>query len=396
MKSRSLLLTVMAGLLTLGSTTANAQSSDDYQEIVLSTATTSVLSGSPTISGNTIAFSATGDEVGIDVNSINFSSYKYLVIVPKKPYISGTSSKLKYGFIDESKAANDIYYWGHADWNTFREFTYNLTNNAVYYGVNEETSANVYKIQSDKSSTTIDLSTLKTLYFKLDTKGEDFEISSIFVTNNKPNYDNRWNFLVGDYKRDIITKDTYGTVCLPYVASICGADAYTVVGVDDITSPTKLYLKEVTGLLKAGTPYIFKTNTVKSADHVGGYVTFLRASSSAETSPVTTATGLVGTFTDGTSVPDASYILKDGSWVKGSKNTVDANKAYLTLTDDMLVKASSAAGYTTMDISGVVTGINSMKAEKSADAAVYNMNGMKVSNLTKGMYIQNGKKFIAK
>jgi hypothetical protein len=399
MKRKNLLLTVMAALLTFGSGTVNAQTTD-YQEIDLSTVTTSVLYGSPTISGNTISFSANGDELGIDVSSIAFSSYNYLVIVPKKPYISGTSSKLKYGFIDGSTDANDIYYWGHADWNTFREFTYNLTNKAAYDDYSEETSAKARAIASDKSSKTIDLSKLKTLYFKLDSKGEDFEISSIFVTNNKPSYDNRWNYQNGDYKRAIITKDTYGTICLPYVASICGADAYEVAGVDDETTPTKIYLTAVKGLLKAGTPYIFKTNTaqVGTDANVGGNVTFLRASSSSVTEPVTTK-GLVGSFEDNKSVPTGCYILTNNTWETGATGTVnliDKYRAYLNLSGLQKV-TGGAASYTAVDLTGgVVTGINAVKSDKTDSKTVYNLNGMPVSNPTKGLYIENGKKIMVK
>lgn len=384
----------MAALLTIGSLTANAQS--DYQEIDLSTVTTSVLSGSPTLSGKTISFTNGGGTLGIDVSKISVSSYKYLVIVPRKPFRDGIDIAVNYGFIDGADTPNNIWYEGYTGYNTFREFTYNLTANAVYYNCEEKSKKD---FKTTTSSTTIDLSKLKTIYFTSGAQG-DYEISSIFLTSNKPSYNNVWNLAYWqyeDYRRAITTENTYGTVCLPYAASICGAYAYEVAGVDKSTSPTKLYLKEVTGLLKAGTPYIFKTNTALDASDVnkGGYVTFLRASTNAETAPVA-ATGLVGSFEDNKSVPDDCYILTNNTWAKGKSNVIDANRAYLNLTG-LTVITGGAASYTAVDLTGgVVTGINAVKSDKTDSKTVYNLNGMSVSNPTKGLYIENGKKVIIK
>lgn len=407
MKRKSLLLTVMAALLTIGSLTANAQS--DYQEIDVTSGKAMSGYGTPTFSnGSTITFTD-GGRWFYDLRSIECSTYKYLVIVPRKPRYSEIKTNevvtlqkslpMHYGLMDKSN--HDLNYWGYADYNTNREFVYNLKANCVYdyYDVSSSADMNARdrSLAASDTKTTMDIDNLTYLYLLADGNTGTFDISSIFLTNAQPAYDNRYNFVNADYKRDITENDKYGTICLPYVASICGADAYKVVGVDSKTNPTKLYIKEVVGLLEKGTPYIFKTNTQKYADNNGGYVTFLRASKVANdlTDPVTTATGLVGSFTDSKDVPDDCYILTNNTWAKGTKNVIDANRAYLDVSK--LNEVEGAASYTAVDLTGgVVTGINAVKSDKTDSKTVYNLNGMSVSNPTKGLYIENGKKVIIK
>lgn len=49
-----------------------------------------------------------------------------------------------------------------------------------------------------------------------------------------------------------------------------------------------------------------------------------------------------------------------------------------------------------LSITNITTGISSAKATFSAEAPVYNLNGVRVSNPQKGLYIQNGKKVVLK
>jgi hypothetical protein len=42
------------------------------------------------------------------------------------------------------------------------------------------------------------------------------------------------------------------------------------------------------------------------------------------------------------------------------------------------------------------TGISEIQAEKAQSAAIFNLAGQQVSKAQKGIYIQNGKKYIAK
>lgn len=50
----------------------------------------------------------------------------------------------------------------------------------------------------------------------------------------------------------------------------------------------------------------------------------------------------------------------------------------------------------TLTLEGVSTGINTVKVTNNANAPIYNLSGQRVDNPTKGIYIQNGHKFIIK
>ena len=57
--------------------------------------------------------------------------------------------------------------------------------------------------------------------------------------------------------------------------------------------------------------------------------------------------------------------------------------------------SSSAVNVKVIDLSGT-DGIETVKASKAFDGAIYNLAGQKVNANYKGVVIQNGKKFIQK
>lgn len=75
---------------------------------------------------------------------------------------------------------------------------------------------------------------------------------------------------------------------------------------------------------------------------------------------------------------------------KANGNTVARNRAYLQSTTN-----AARLAFNFDDETGEATGISEMKNAK-ADAAIYNLNGVRVKNMTKGLYIMNGKKVIVK
>lgn len=85
---------------------------------------------------------------------------------------------------------------------------------------------------------------------------------------------------------------------------------------------------------------------------------------------------ILGNGTEGT----AFYPCKDGS--------LPINKAYL------LGNGESSA--IVMNFGNAVTGINTIAAPASAKAPIFDLSGRRVVKATKGLYIQNGKKFIVK
>lgn len=220
-----------------------------------------------------------------------------------------------------------------------------------------------------------------------------FQFAAFYLTNTRPAND-------GDYVRAIATADTWGTLCLPYHFALCGAVAYDVVGVDSKDSPSKLYLEPKYGVLEAGKAYLFKTNSTDG----------LRAYRAGEEEVASPGTGyLHGTFVGATVPNDGySYILKNGVWKKstsGITNTVAANRAYLTITDNLVVPVSAAKekGWLTWDMENgdLTTGINNISdnTDKEVQTGIYDILGRRMDNSTKlhsGLYIINGKKVFVK
>lgn len=85
-----------------------------------------------------------------------------------------------------------------------------------------------------------------------------------------------------------------------------------------------------------------------------------------------------------------NYILKGDAFylANGTTNTVATNKAYLQLTQ------AATARVLLFDDEEEVTGITSVKSENSN--VYFDLQGRRVAQPTKGLYIMNGKKFIKK
>lgn len=100
---------------------------------------------------------------------------------------------------------------------------------------------------------------------------------------------------------------------------------------------------------------------------------------------------------NGTVVGDGStiYVLnkvadKVGFYLLKAGKTLEAGKAYLKI-EDGVAKARAFIGISGMD----VTGISTVKqAEGKKDDVIYNLNGQRVSNPRKGLFIKNGVKFL--
>lgn len=96
-----------------------------------------------------------------------------------------------------------------------------------------------------------------------------------------------------------------------------------------------------------------------------------------------------------TDVGNTNFILKDGVFkkVSASNNTLAAGKAYLQLPN------TSSAREISFIFDDETTGISATlydKGQMTNDKAIYNLNGQRVAQPTKGMYIINGNKVIVK
>lgn len=174
----------------------------------------------------------------------------------------------------------------------------------------------------------------------------------------------------------------YATLNLPFATTIpTGVTAYKKV--DGTESSVKLDVyKNADEVLPANTPVLLQADAAETK-------TFAPAEYKAQE-----ATGFSGTLAAANVKAANTYILaKDGDAVKFCKlsttsNTVNANKAYLTLT----VAAANALNF---DFGGTTTGIENAVADKANNAPIYDLSGRRVMNAVKGgIYIQNGKKFV--
>ncbi len=89
----------------------------------------------------------------------------------------------------------------------------------------------------------------------------------------------------------------------------------------------------------------------------------------------------------------AVYVLGNGKNGLGFymlKGTLQAGKGYLRVTEEAGNAKQSFIGFE------VVTGLDAVEAKDADDAAIYNLQGIRVAHPQKGIYVKNGKKFIIK
>lgn len=195
--------------------------------------------------------------------------------------------------------------------------------------------------------------------------------------------------------RENLTSDKFGTICLPFTATKPeNAYIYNVKGVNSKDAPKTLYI-EAAETLEAGKAYIFQSTNNQD-------IVFTKTGGEEVTEPIKNE-ALTGVFDDTESVPagEKSYILKNGEWryvPQNNNNTVAKYRAYLNLNNAEVISETSAAKYTRMQVNGGgTTGVNAINAAAENDnTAIFNLNGVKVVNPTKGVYIKNGKKLIIK
>lgn len=91
-------------------------------------------------------------------------------------------------------------------------------------------------------------------------------------------------------------------------------------------------------------------------------------------------------------VPDgALFIANDQVYKSAGNSPIKAMTAYFTIPSN-----TSAANYY-FSIDGTVTGINGVSADKADQKnAIYDLQGNRVTNPSKGIYIQNGRKVVRK
>ena len=202
------------------------------------------------------------------------------------------------------------------------------------------------------------------------------------------------NLYTNDVVKVKLAASGYASFCSSYPLLLTPTAEYAAYAVT-ATSGSTVTFSKITGAVPAATPFILY------GEGLGG--TFIDL-------PVTTAatTPVDGNMLEGTLVPTAittvngeytNFGLSGGKFVKINDGTLPANKAYLPILTANLPSGGGASEFTFVfdDEDGETTGVNEVRGQKEdVRGEFYNLNGQRVDQPTKGLYIVNGKKVIIK
>lgn len=113
----------------------------------------------------------------------------------------------------------------------------------------------------------------------------------------------------------------------------------------------------------------------------------------ATTTATTYPTNVLQGVTEATTMTAGDYVLYNDNgtaeFCKVTATELAANKAYLPA-------SALAAARLSIVFEDEASGISTVNMEQKSDNRIYNLNGQVVNSLKKGLYIKNGKKYIAK
>lgn len=184
---------------------------------------------------------------------------------------------------------------------------------------------------------------------------------------------------------------------------------YEITGVEESDDSWNTTLTKVTGTVKANTPYIVKSKSSTSQD-----ITFSETNTTlyktVDNSQAITTNGSTFTFTGTytkkftqlgfTQKDDPGWygLAGDGTFSKQTKQSADNYlypfRFFLTIEGTAASKAN-VGGFNIVEDNDP-TGINNVNVETKKGNIVYDLQGRRVSNPTKGIYIVNGKKVLVK
>ena len=182
-----------------------------------------------------------------------------------------------------------------------------------------------------------------------------------------------------------VTSGNFGTICLPYDATVTGATLYTIESaVKSSGNLIAINLSEAASLT-GGVAYIFQATSSE-----------LVATCFGSEKGATAANHMMGNLSaDNLSVPQGMYVVGGNEIhkVTGDGVTVGQYRGYLNLAD---LEETSARGAYFISLEGETTGIDAVKQEVKANEVFFNLAGQRVAQPAKGLYIVNGKKVIMK
>ena len=195
-----------------------------------------------------------------------------------------------------------------------------------------------------------------------------------------------------------VTDARAATLVLPYTTTIpSDAKCYTL----SYTSGDNITATEITGTLPAHTPVLVVADA--------GSYTFTKTTAETPSSNDNLLMGLYTTLTvPQTTGDNTNYILQNQSGNVGfykigsSGHSLNANRAYMSV-KYVAAHGDSSPAPAFFNIGfGGITGISDIEMKQNVmedeNAPIYNLNGVRMnsSNLPKGIYVKNGRKFIVK
>lgn len=243
----------------------------------------------------------------------------------------------------------------------FESLVENMTNIVFYVGNNDLTGTNIVKNGTAESLNLIDYDA-------------PFGIPQGF-TANEVSYD-RTLTTEGDYVSSFI---------LPFAFDV--PEGTTVAELSAVNGNT-LTFKPVTRT-EANKPYIIITND----ENVLSTFSNVTVEATNGTDHITTVDGVkhIGSYT--TKKVENVYGYANGKFVKANTGTVNPFRTYIEMPN-----TASAPKAFNISIEGTTTGINHANATNATATSIYNLQGIRMSNdlndLSKGVYIVNGKKVI--
>ena len=308
---------------------------------------------------------AKGDYVGIKFNAASRASQNTTVdntsqymLVGVKPIAAGklyvlvnTKSSGKNAYLYEGATAKDTKSRSTSDWILL---SCDVTANKRYFIGCEEADWTLYGVKFVPTSDATDLS--------------EHNIS-VSVTNGYATFSSACNYRVpSGYKA--------------YVVSDVNATSATLTKIDHIPSNTGVILVGDAGNTEVITMKNIRESDITDADKTNAASNQLIANVGEYALPASYGS-------------DYNYILTtDGFKHSSGSGTLAANKAFLRTTTN--VTLSGAPGFT-LDFGTGTTGITEIeKSVNAGNEAVFNLNGQRVAQPKKGLYIVNGKKVIIK
>ena len=182
-------------------------------------------------------------------------------------------------------------------------------------------------------------------------------------------------------ERKNLTEGKYGTICLPYTATVTGGTVYSIAGYKGTEeAPTSMVLEEVTGDLVAGQPYIFCASASELTIANGETGVTVAGSDN----------GLIGSF-EYTEVAEGNYLISNNKIMEcGTGCSIAANRAYIDMSKMDAYNENNAAPGRIVElafpIAGNVTGLDAINADNESvkflrDGQIYILRGGKTYNL---------------